>query len=257
MKRIIWLFAALILAQPVLAQKFEKAVEGKNVRISIQLMRSDIEVIGHDKNTILIEALDYEAPPEKAQGLRPIGAGGIDNTQLGLNVDQNGNNVMIREVQNRSGEYKIYLPKNAKLNLTKGAWGGGELVVKGMQSEIELSSTNGDILLDQVVGPIIANSTSGDMTVRFAKAPASGPSMISMVSGDLEVMLPESSKLNLELTSVSGDIYTNLDINYPDQKEGDMERIYHGMRNIKATLNGGGPELSIRTVSGDMYLRKN
>jgi hypothetical protein len=258
MKAFSWLLGALLTCYclPLKAQEFTQAIKGNDVRVSIQLNRSEVSIEAHNDNQLRIEALDYQAPPKKAEGLRPLHSGGPDNTGFGLMVQQDGNEVVIREVHNQSGEYKIFLPKNAKLSVAKSNWGGGDLRIVGMQEEIELSLTNGDVLLDQVRGPVIANSTSGNMTVRFSSL-SDRPSMISLVSGDVEISMPESSKATFDLKSISGEIYTNLDLRYGNDKDKEGMMRMGGGQAIKAMLNGGGAELNIKTISGNMYLRKN
>jgi hypothetical protein len=54
---------------------------------------------------------------------------------------------------------------------------------------------------------------------------------------------------------VTGEIYTDMDIKFEKSEEqGNMRRV--GGRNLQGTINGGGVEIALKTISDDIYLRK-
>jgi DUF4097 and DUF4098 domain-containing protein YvlB len=83
-----------------------------------------------------------------------------------------------------------------------------------------------------------------------------GPTSISLVSGFIDITMPDDSPADLYLSSISGEIYTNLDVEIMGNNKENMQRLGGG-RNIRGTLNGGGVEVNLKTISGDIYLRKN
>jgi DUF4097 and DUF4098 domain-containing protein YvlB len=65
--------------------------------------------------------------------------------------------------------------------------------------------------------------------------------------------MPSATKANLALRSISGEIYTDFDLNLgkgPDN----MSRV--GGQTVSGNINGGGPTLSLKTISGDIFVRK-
>ena len=57
--------------------------------------------------------------------------------------------------------------------------------------------------------------------------------------------------MDIELETISGNIYSDFDFPSDDKK---MKRI--GGNTVKSQLNGGGADLKLNNVSGNIYLRK-
>lgn len=223
--------------------------------IEFSLSRSEISIEGYEGNEVIIENTDYEAPPERAEGLRPLYGGGQDNTGIGLSVEEENGVLKIVQASSRDGEFKVRIPNSVRLLVEEVNWGGGDIHIKNHNGEIEIKSKNGDTILENITGPVIASSTSGDMEITFSNVSAATPTSISLVSGYIDVTMPASTKANLNLSSVSGEIYTNMDLSMKGDKE-DMKRLGGG-HEIEGALNGGGVEMDIKSVSGDIYLRKS
>jgi lia operon protein LiaG len=101
-----------------------------------------------------------------------------------------------------------------------------------------------------VSGPVVANTVSGDIKVQFSATP-SQPSAITTVSGDVDVTLPANAKVTLSMRSISGEIYTDFDLNL------DGSGMRHvGGQTVEGRANGGGSSFSLKSVSGDVFVRK-
>jgi hypothetical protein len=222
--------------------------------IDFTLSRSEISVAGYDGNQITIENTDYEAPPERAEGLRPLYGGGPDNTGIGLSIEEENGVLNIVQARPSDGNFVVRVPDNIRLTINEANWGGGDIVISNHKGEIEIRAKNADINLSNISGPVIAHSTSGDVDIEFSSVSAATPSSISLVSGYIDVTMPASTKANMKLGSVSGEIYSDLDLQMKGGKE-DLQR-WGGGSTIEGTLNGGGVEMALKTVSGDIYLRK-
>lgn len=259
MKKInITLLTAVILAlvtQTAVAQQYtydlgNKAEQG----IEFSLSRSDISIEGHDSDEIIIENTDYEPPPKRAEGLRPLYGAGQDNTGIGLTVEEENGILKVVQATSNDGNFIVKLPNSIRVMIEEVNWGGGDISISNHNGEIEILSKNGDIDLNNITGPVIASSTSGDVDIVFSDVSASTPTSISLVSGYIDVAMPTSTKADLYLSSTSGEIYTNFDLTIKGDKK-DMMRLGGG-RKIESTLNGGGVEIQLKSVSGDIYLRK-
>ncbi len=78
-----------------------------------------------------------------------------------------------------------------------------------------------------------------------------GEMKINTVSGFIDYSIPETHKANIDLSTVTGDVYSNLKFDNKPQKE-----ISWVGTNRELSLNGGSTEVELKTVSGDIFLRK-
>ena len=77
---------------------------------------------------------------------------------------------------------------------------------------------------------------------------------IKTISGDIDISMPEKSNMEFHAKTISGEVYSDLNISYPFGKEGLTQIV--GM-NIRGRINNGGPLSRLETISGDIFLRKN
>lgn len=223
--------------------------------IEFSLSNSEITIEGYDGNEVIIRNTDYEAPPQRAKGLRPLYGAGQDNTGIGLSVEEENGVLKIVQASQSDGQFKVKVPHNIRVMVEEVNWGGVDISVRNHKGEIELKTKTGDISLKNITGPVIASSTSGDVEITFSRVSNANPTSISLVSGYIDVTIPADTKAALSLSSISGEIYTNLDLKLSsDQK--DMRRLGGG-HNIEGTLNGGGVSMELKSVGGDIYLRKS
>lgn len=238
-------------------KEFKYKVPGSPEQYSFKIvnLQTDLQVEGYAGTEIVITALDYEGIPEKAQGLKPLSATGPDNTEIGLNIKTEGNVIVLSGAGRHATEsdYIIKMPAAMGLSFEQESWqGGSDVVVKGINGEVNIIMKNSDIELEDVGGPIVASTVSGDVSVIFSALNQAKPTSLATTSGDIDVTLPADSKVNFKLSVVSGEIYTDLDLKFAE-KEG--LKSWGGM-NANPSFNGGGVEVSLRAVSGDIFLRK-
>jgi len=239
------------------AQEFTMTPKGtiSDITVVVQNMYSDLDIQGGTAGDIKIEADDYEAIPEKAVGLRPLSALGPDNSGIGLNIIQSGNIVTISGThRNRKNEdYRIMLPANIKLKIVHASFRSDDITVRGMTNEVEVKSQVGDLLFTNVTGPIIASTISSDIKVEFSSLNQSSPSSITSVSGNIDISLPESSKGDFTMSSISGEIYTDMEFQNEMKKGAGFPPE---VISVNSKLNGGGVNVTLRSVSGDIFIRK-
>lgn len=239
------------------AQEFSMKPKGKiaELTVEIQNLYTDLEIVGNKGDEVRINADDYEGAPEKAAGLKPLSASGPDNTGIGLNISQAGNTVTISGTHRNlhQTDYRITLPANIKLRINYGSFRSDDILVRGMSNEVEIKSQVGDLKFVDVTGPIIASTLSADIDIEFSSLNQASPTSISSISGDVDITMPKDSKANLRLNSVSGEIYTDFEFDTIDKRGGNQ---YWGGTAATAQMNGGGTEFSVKTVSGDVFLRK-
>ncbi len=254
-KCLLTLTAVLFTLGGAYGQEFTKAFSSASGKKKVEIMAENISLTieGYNGNEVVIETEDdYEGPPERAEGLRPLYNGATDNTNMGLQVQESNNVISIKKASGQEGDYRMKIPATASLSIKEVGWMSDEINVSNHNGEIEVQGTGSDIRLLNISGPVVANTTSGDIEVVFTRLNQEQPSSISNVSGFIDVTLPADTKATLNLATISGEVYTNLDIDTGSQ--GEMKRL--GGSKIDGTLNGGGVEISLRAISDNIYLRK-
>lgn len=96
---------------------------------------------------------------------------------------------------------------------------------------------------------IEAETISGNYTLVYYGKPA----YFKTISGDIDLTVPERNGLDFKVKTISGEVYSDLDIKYPDGTEG-LRQIVG--TNVKGRINSGGKFLDLETISGNIYLRK-
>lgn len=242
------------LAQTANEYKMTPKGDVSQTTIVIENLFADLVIEGTSSSEITIQTDNYEGIPEKAKGLKPLSSTGPENTGIGLNVMQEGNIIKISGASRKSdGEYYFKVPKNIKLKVDLNSWQAGDFQASGLTNEVEVKTQNGDLVLENITGPLVAYSISGDIEVDFSTINQSTPTSITTTSGDVDITLPASTKGNFKLSTVSGEIYTDVEFNFADDEK--MTRWGGGMT-ADATLNGGGVDITFKSISGDVYIRR-
>jgi len=212
--------------------------------------KSGIILKTHHKNELLIKVSGMKQKSEKAKGLKLVGAGGTDNTDVGFYVVQDGNTMIVKNLR-RSEKAEIFLPKTQNVSVTN-SW-NGDIYIEGFSGEVEANANlNGGLKLAKLSGPVTAYSLNQGIEVVFDKISPNSPVVIRTTNGEIDVTLPENTAADLELSSWNGDIYTNFDLKRPDK---DGLKSVSG-KNIKGAINGGGTDIKLKSTNGTIYLRK-
>ena len=255
MKYVLPLLLAVGTAVPCAAQQFKVTVENtKDGQVELDDFPGDLPVEGYSGNEIIITSSTgrFEAP-ERAKGLKPIyGGGGTDNTGIGLDMEKNGNKVSFHCLLGigRSADYHVKVPDNLVVKIHRSCEKGGETTIQNFKNEIDFDGCNG-VKLKNVTGPLVVSSIGGEVSVVFADISKDRPISISSIGGEVDVTLPAKAAVDLEMSTMSGGMYSDFD--FPaDNKE--MRKVGGG--NVRAQLNGGGTDLKLNTISGNIYLRK-
>ena len=216
-------------------------------------------------------------PLPEAVGLRLLGQAS------GMTVEEENNVMSIGTGRFGSrSETDVDLQVPARTNLKRGAVTGGEVLIEGVEGDIEVSNVNGDILLTEVAGTVVAHATNGDVRVSLKQVTPEKPMSFSSLNGDVDITLPPALKANLKLRSDRGDVYTDFDVQVqqrstvagpraprpplvPPVPPGPPQAPSRGRTRgtrveidnaIYGSVNGGGPEFELRTFNGNIFLRK-
>lgn len=162
-----------------------------------------------------------------------------------------------------ASEFNIYVPQNT--NIIIQTQGGDDIEIENIDGDIEINTVNGKISLEDIGGSIVANTNNGDIEIEFNNSPKKPVSLTTM-KGNIELELPSYAKANLRMRTHSGSIRTNfseksLVITSEGTEKGDFEKntqpVFSKTKAIIGKLNGGGVEIQLTTMNGNIKLKED
>jgi lia operon protein LiaG len=254
MKYILPFCIALFFAGVSRAQDYKIPVDNnKDGKLTLQDFNGELPIEGYSGNEIMVSSTSgrFEVP-DQAKGLKPIYAAGTDNTGVGVFMEKNGNRITLRCLLpfTRRGNYRIRVPENLALDIQRDCAGSGETTISNMKNEIDFNGCH-SIELKNVTGPLVISTISGHVNVVFSEISKDKSISIASVSGPVDVTLPAKAGFNLEMGTVSGNMYSDFDL--PSGND-EMRRVGGG--SLHAQVNGGGVDVKLTSISSNIYLRK-
>ncbi len=76
---------------------------------------------------------------------------------------------------------------------------------------------------------------------------------LKTISGAIDVTVPEKKGMDFKAKTISGEIYSDIEIEFPYGKEGLRQVVG---QDVRGRVSSGGVESSFETISGNIYLRK-
>ncbi|MCE5251127.1 DUF4097 domain-containing protein [bacterium] len=145
-----------------------------------------------------------------------------------------------------------------------GAFFNGDITANGITGEIEANTLEGDITLNNISGGIAAHSVDGEIQVTLKAVDKDKPMAFSTVDGDIDITFPALAKATVTAKNVDGEIYTDFDMEMVTKTQVNTEKPgSYGIFNIgmfgntvTGKINGGGPDIQMTTVNGNIYIRK-
>jgi hypothetical protein len=231
--------------------------------LKVNLIQGGITVKTHSGNNVIVEGRSRggnnrrPAPPD-AGGLRRI-----DGPASGLVVEESNNVISVATQSfSRFVDLDIQVPSKTSLNLK--TMNGGNIVIEGVDGEIEVTNMNGGVTLNNISGSVVAHSMNGKVVASLRQATANKPMAFTSMNGNIDVTLPPSLKANMKMRTDNGEIYSDFDIqirpsNGPtttdNRSRGGPFRVELD-KNVLGAVNGGGPDFDLRTLNGNIYIRK-
>jgi hypothetical protein len=251
---IYYCFLFIFTGKMILAQDYKVPVDNPSGKtLQLDNFSGKLTINGYSGNEIIVTpAGKIDPPPDRAKGLKPVFSNGTDNTGVGLNIENEGDRVIINCLIPFTApkEYTIQVPESMSLSISSKCENSSDLYISRMKSEIEVQSCH-SVDLDQVSGPLVLSTIAGNINVKFGIVNTSKPFSINTVSGEIDITMPSRLAADIDLGTVTGSMYSDFDFN---QNSKDLNRV--GGNHLNYKMNGGGTKFSIVTVSGNIYLRK-
>jgi len=198
-----------------------------------------------------------QAPPGPAQGLRRL------SQSPGFTVEEERNEMKIEATsfRRRSGLFEVHVPTRTNLKLN--AVNDGTITVENVDGDLEIENVNGPVVLTNVSGSVVANSVNGGVKAQLTRVTAQKAMAFISLNGNVDVTLPATLKATLKMRSDQGDIFSDFDVQLRsvpttpnnNPRAGGKLRLEVN-RSVYGAVNGGGPEIELRTFNGSVFLRK-
>ena len=268
LQRVLVLSAALAAGAPAALAQQRLAVPlsdpGRPATLDVSLFMGEVTVSAYDGDeiVIMIDDDDDERDDNDDDDARRNGLRRIPNSALGITAEERDNTVSVKlDPSPRNVELDISVPRQTSVRAS--VVNGGDVTLRGVTGEHELSNVNGDVIATDISGAAVVGTTNGDVEVSFVQITPGKAMSFSSFNGDVDVTLPANLAADLRVNSGHGDLFTDFEVEIAPQppvveRGGDaggrtQVRMERGMR---AVIGGGGPEIRFRTFNGDIMLRK-
>jgi hypothetical protein len=119
---------------------------------------------------------------------------------------------------------------------------GGSISVGRVSGEVHAHTSGGSISVKEVLGPIDASTSGGSVTATLTEQPAAD-CRLRTSGGSITVRVPADVRLSLNARTSGGKVYS------------DFHRGIKPEKSLRADINGGGPELYLKTSGGSIYIK--
>ncbi|KUG08143.1 DUF4097 family beta strand repeat-containing protein [Solirubrum puertoriconensis] len=270
-------------AGPLAAQSSEQmsvalSSPGKPGVLHLKLVGGSINVTGYSGKEVVIEATPRSggSRPGRAPGppsppntpMPPTGGGeGAGMRRLSqvqgmeITAQEKSNHVYVNsDSWQRPIDFTVKVPRQFSLQVS--TVNSGNITVQNVSGELEISNVNGSIALEDVAGSAVVSTVNGRVVANFRDVTPNAPMAFSSVNGKLDVTLPAKTKAAFKLKSDRGEIYSDFDMTVdasaPKVNRSSKDGVYRVSTDnwTYGKINGGGAEVMMQTMNGNIYIRK-
>jgi len=133
---------------------------------------------------------------------------------------------------------------------------GGSIRLQGARGRVVAETAGGSIDLLEVEAAVRASTAAGRILAEFnCTKKTCGPSQLETSMGDVYVYLPTNVPLTID-AAIETAAGRQIQSDFPLDIQGDKEELVPSTIRGRGILNGGGEVLKIRTVAGNIEIRK-
>jgi DUF4097 and DUF4098 domain-containing protein YvlB len=228
--------------------------------VKVSLVNGGITVKAYEGKEVVVEARVRNRENSRNEG----GPRRLTISSTGLSVEEENNEVNINtDSYMHPIDVTVSVPVHTSLKLR--AVNDGDIVVTGVEGELDVDDINGSVTLNNIAGSAVAHALNGHLYATFVKVDPQKAMAFSSLNGDIDVTFPADLKANVSIRSDQGDVFSDFDVQLkaaaaqPVVEDG---RGHGGKYRVKidktihGTINGGGPEIQFRNFQGKIYIRK-
>lgn len=122
---------------------------------------------------------------------------------------------------------------------------GGSITIEEARGSVDVSTSGGSIKVNEVAGDLSASTSGGSIKAYMSKQPKSDCKLTTS-GGGIDVYLVKDVKVSVDASTSGGHVSTD----FPITVQGKLQSS-----KLKGEINGGGPQLYLRTSGGsiDIY----
>ncbi|GGG49253.1 DUF4097 family beta strand repeat-containing protein [Hymenobacter glacieicola] len=268
------LLALLVLAgaRPLAAQQASKeqlivalSSPGKPGVLHLKLVGGSIRVEGTSGRDVVIDVANRASNRRESSSSDDAAPNGMRRLSkvngLDVTAQEKDNHVYLKtQSWQNPVDFVIKVPRQFSLQLA--TVNDGNISVQNVAGELEISNVNGSIRLEDVAGSAVLNTVNGDIVSTFREITGGVPMAFSSVNGKIDVSLPARAKADLKLKSDRGEIYSDFDLAVDNSAPKVTRTAKDGTYRVSqeswtsGKLNGGGAEFMMKTLNGNIYIRK-
>jgi len=143
---------------------------------------------------------------------------------------------------NASVTYEVDVPRSMNLDLDTT---NGGINVSDIRGSHRIETTNGRISLARCAGDIEAETTNGSIRAELLDVTPGKAMRLSTTNGRISLAAPPTLAAHVDAATTNGSINTELPVS----------TTHAGRRSLRGNINGGGPELRLRTTNGSIEIR--
>lgn len=227
MKTIISIIISCLLISNTIAQRIveESLALSNNQDVKLEFdFAEDIKVKTWDKNEVYVKATVNIN-------------GGENNDKFQFNTKKSSGFVSIeskiKDLDKLYGNCTTIIIEDGDTTIINGNHTKMDLLFEVFlpaKTELTLSTINGDIELNGLTGPLD----------------------ISTINGEIDLHISSTHKANIQMSTINGTMYTNLDLDFTDEKT----NLCKIGGDVNTKLNGGGVNIDLETINGVIFLRE-
>ncbi|MFC2161255.1 DUF4097 domain-containing protein [Acidobacteriota bacterium] len=123
---------------------------------------------------------------------------------------------------------------------------GGSIKIERVEGDLDVHTSGGSITIEEAMGTVQASTSGGSVKTYLSRQPEED-CRLTTSGGSITVYLDENVGLDVDARTSGGRIHTD----FPVKLSGTINP-----RSLDAEVNGGGPQLYIRSSGGGIHLKK-
>lgn len=213
----------------------------------VKNINGNIDIVGWDKGHI-----DLLVIKEAKSGRGYTAKEKLAN--LEVNIDRVSSGWEVYTVKNKSGwskrmnntrvSYELKVPHELLLDIRTT---NGEVNVDDYEGDLRVGTTNGNLIAKSIRGSFEGGTTNGSIRVELLDYDGSDLKCTT-TNGNVTLAVPGDIQADVTARTTNGTVKTDI----PMEISGSISR-----NKLNGKLNGGGPQITLRTTNGSIRINEN
>ncbi|MBV9072066.1 MAG: DUF4097 family beta strand repeat protein [Acidobacteria bacterium] len=155
-------------------------------------------------------------------------------------------------------DFEIQTPRAVNLNVR--TVNDGDVKVQEIAGKYSVQNVNGPVEMTNVAGSGSAKTVNGDLKVLFRDNPQTDSSFATL-NGDVDLYFLQKLSADLRFKTFNGEIFSDFQMaalppRQPEEQRQGTKFVFRADRYSGGRVAGGGPEIKIETLNGDIHIRE-